>query len=526
MASATVPTKAQILVIGAGPAGSYSAAALANEGFEVVLLEAAKFPRYHIGESLLASVRHFLGFIGAFDTVDAHGFTIKPGAAFKFNQYKREAYTAFTAVDPKNYSWNVVRSEFDDLLFKHAAKCGATVFDETKITEIQFDGERPVSASWVSRGGVEGQIAFDYLVDASGRNGIMSTKYLRNRHFNKSLNNIACWGYWEGTGYYSPADTTRENAVWIEALPDETGWAWFIPLHDGSTSVGIVLDQDISNSKKKRAQSVPGVSNLQAHYEEEVKKVPGLMKLIGDKATLKLSGQPGSVKSTSDFSYSASSYAGDHYRIVGDAGAFVDPFYSSGVHLAFNAALSAAITISASIRGSATETEAQRWHTSTVGTAYTRFLLVVLSAYKQMRNQDAPILSDVDEDNFDRVFDLLRPVIQGTADVGKKLTEHELKKTMDFCTSMFAPTDAPMIKAVSERVDPKLLDPKAPIMTHDQIDKLIDRTDEEARLVLGRINVRKQNRSIYDPFGSFTDDNHFGFRAVLERGNLRLVAAA
>jgi len=104
-------------------------------------------------------------------------------------------------------------------LFKHAAKCGASVFDETKVTELQFDGERPVSASWVSRGGIEGQISFDYLVDASGRNGIMSTKYLRNRHFNKSLNNIACWGYWEGTGYYSPADATRENAVWIEALP-------------------------------------------------------------------------------------------------------------------------------------------------------------------------------------------------------------------------------------------------------------------------------------------------------------------
>ena len=101
---------------------------------------------------------------------------------------------------------------------------------------------------------------------------------------------------------------------------DETGWAWFIPLHDGSTSVGIVIDQDISNRKKKEVQSVPGMSNLQAHYEEEVKKVPGLMKLIGDKATLKLSGQPGAIKSTSDFSYSASSYAGDHYRIIGDAG--------------------------------------------------------------------------------------------------------------------------------------------------------------------------------------------------------------
>ena len=101
---------------------------------------------------------------------------------------------------------------------------------------------------------------------------------------------------------------------------DESGWCWFIPLHNGTTSVGIVMNQDISNRKKKEVQSVPGVSSLQTHYLEEVKKVPGLIKLVGESATLKNAGQPGAVKSTSDFSYSAPSYAGDHYRIVGDAG--------------------------------------------------------------------------------------------------------------------------------------------------------------------------------------------------------------
>ena len=109
---------------------------------------------------------------------------------------------------------------------------------------------------------------------------------------------------------------------------DGTGWAWFIPLHDGSTSVGVVLDQDTSNRKKKEAKSASGVSSLQGHYLEEVRKVPGLMKLLGE-ATLRNSGQPGAIKSTSDFSYSASSYAGDHYRIVGDA---------AGTSLAFSEA--------------------------------------------------------------------------------------------------------------------------------------------------------------------------------------------
>lgn len=242
---------------------------------------------------------------------------------------------------------------------------------------------------------------------------------------------------------------------------DETGWAWFIPLHDGTTSVGIVMDKDTSVRKKKEAETGSGVSNLQAHYLQEVHNVPGLMKLL-EKAALRNSGKPGAIKSASDFSYSAPSYAGDHYRIAGDAGgksralnpgksyhvtltdvsAFIDPFFSSGVHLAFTGGLSAALTISASIRGFSTEADAQRWHTSKVGTAYTRsvhirmrrvsmvgslnrycirFLLVVLGTYKQIRNQAVPVMSDVDEDNFDRAFDLIRPGTQHPQIVVKPL---------------------------------------------------------------------------------------------------------
>jgi flavin-dependent dehydrogenase len=111
-----------------------------------------------------------------------------------------------------------IRSEFDNLLFRHAAKCGATVVDNTRVTELQFEGERPVSADWSNTSTkIRGRISFNYLVDASGRNGIMSTKYLKNRRYNQALNNVACWGYWTGTGSYMP-DTSRQNAIWVEAL--------------------------------------------------------------------------------------------------------------------------------------------------------------------------------------------------------------------------------------------------------------------------------------------------------------------
>ena len=102
---------------------------------------------------------------------------------------------------------------------RHAAKSGAQVIEEVKVTELHFapdNDKRPVAASWTS-GSQSGRIDFEWLVDASGRNGIMSTKYLRNRRFNQSLHNVACWGYYEGAGRYKPG-TPREHAVWIEAM--------------------------------------------------------------------------------------------------------------------------------------------------------------------------------------------------------------------------------------------------------------------------------------------------------------------
>ena len=112
-----------------------------------------------------------------------------------------------------------MRSEFDDILLNHAATCGATVVQETKVAEILFDGTRPVAAKWKAQNEseAEGEIKFDYLIDASGRNGLMSLKYLKNRQFSQSLKNIAVWGYWTGAGAYMPG-TSRDNAVWIEAL--------------------------------------------------------------------------------------------------------------------------------------------------------------------------------------------------------------------------------------------------------------------------------------------------------------------
>lgn len=132
-----------------------------------------------------------------------------------------------------NHSWNVVRSEADDLMFRHAGKCGAEIFDGTKVDSIEFvptsnpngqtldastpDPGRPVSASWSRKDGSSGKIEFDYLVDASGRAGVVSTKYLKNRKHNQGLKNIANWGYWQNAGDYA-VGTPREGQPFFEAL--------------------------------------------------------------------------------------------------------------------------------------------------------------------------------------------------------------------------------------------------------------------------------------------------------------------
>ncbi|KAF5325854.1 hypothetical protein D9611_000019 [Ephemerocybe angulata] len=589
------PDYTQVLVVGGGPAGAYAATALAREGINVTLLEASKFPRYHVGESLIPSIRRYLGFIGAEEKMVNHGFVSKPGSSIKFNQFKREGYTDFVALGHQNNAWNVVRSEFDQMLLNHARSCGVSVYEKTRVESVEFstsDPNRPVSVSWTHTppprplsppaspirskfsnflrrspsptsssadlGTVEqvrGTTAFTHIIDATGRAGILSTRYLKNRHYNASLKNVAMWGYWKNVGKYG-VGTNREGAPWFEALTDESGWAWFIPLHNGTTSVGIVMNEKMyhlrSNSPlppspfAESATPNSGNSALVTKYISSIGLAPGVVNLITQSGLM----DEGSVKSANDFSYSSDSYAGEGYRIIGDAGAFIDPFFSSGVHLAMTSALSAAATICASLRNHCTESEAALWHTRRVSTSYTRFQVVVLSAYKQIRSQSEDVLADIDEDNYDRAFTLLRPVIQGASDMGARLSENELQKSLDFCVNLFSPTFPDDHERVirSGKVNKELMDVAAPIVNPSTFESALtpelnpcpgplnrkkrDSAEEsdgdsdvervvETKMVLDKINARRVVHSEYS-INNLEVEYLEGFAVVLERGKLGL----
>ncbi|KAF8154859.1 hypothetical protein B0H34DRAFT_799593 [Crassisporium funariophilum] len=522
MADTVVPKKTTVLVIGGGPAGSCAATILRREGHDVTLLETAKFPRYHVGESMLPSLRNYLNFIGLEDEFVKHGFLPKPGACFKLVHTLRESWTDFTALGPGYATWNVIRSEMDELMLRHAQKEGVHVFEETKVDAIAFEGDpktsRPTSATWVKKDGSTGEVAFDWLVDASGRAGIMSTKYLVNRQMRESLRNVAVWGYWNDVSRYG-VGTKKANSAWFEALTDETGWAWIIPLHNGTTSVGIVMHQNISNKKKATPKADGTKPSLTEHYLDQLQYVPGVRDLIGEKGNF----IPGSTKSTSDFSYSALQYSGDHFRIIGDAANFVDPFFSSGVHIAMTGALSAAATICASIKGQIDEVAAQAWHDAKVGIAHTRFLFVVLGAYKQMHLQAVPVLSDVNADNFDQAFDMFRPVIFGLADSQKKLTDAKVQDMMDICQSFFDPhVDEDHIHTARQRYGVDLIKMQAPVLGKERIEAIVEEDDEMGMRVLKKFDALKVFSD--DVEATYMGRNPLlGYRANVKRGELGLI---
>ncbi|KAI9373899.1 hypothetical protein BJX61DRAFT_551886 [Aspergillus egyptiacus] len=494
---ASIPDECTVLVVGGGPAGSYAASALAREGIDVTLLEADVFPRYHIGESTLPSMRYFLRFIDCESKFDKHGFARKNGASFKFNS-KPQAYTDFIArKGPGNSAWNVIRSEADDILFRHAGESGALIFDGVKANSYTFapESDRPVAATWSRKDGTSGTIRFKYLVDATGRAGLMSTKYLKNRNMNDSLKDGATWGYWEGAEY--PDGMKGKGDPISEAIGGGIGWVWAIPLHNGTISVGVVVNQE-RMTQIKRELEISG----QELYHRLIQRT-GLIKALLGKATL-VSG----IRSASDWSYSATSYAGPNWRIAGDAGCFIDPFYSSGIHLALTGGLSAALTISAAERGHCDSEHAARWHTAKVGDAYSRFLLVVSSSLKQISDREDPVLTAWEEENFDRAFDIFRPVIQGDADIGSEIIPvKDNAKVFDFCVHAI----------LSQKTDNKAI----------EVDELADQLGLPGSTITYYLNkvvdvVQTNETGDIDDFSSGAFN---GFSPVIQRGSLGLAKA-
>ena len=408
----------RVLVIGGGPAGATAAGLLAKEGIEVTLLERERFPRYHIGESILPSCRPIFELLDVWDKVEAHGFQAKGGAYFFWGPEEWEVRFNDLGSDGAN-AWQVVRSEFDKLLLDHARELGVDVHEGVAVRELEFDGDRPVAAIWSTGDGPDatGRIGFDYLIDASGRNGVMAVRHLRNRRFHNVFRNVAAWSYWRGA---RKLDRGPDGAIAVCSVDD--GWFWAIPLHDGTLSVGLVTGRDAFNAKRNELGSV------QAVYDQALAKCPPVTALLGQ-AT-----QAGEMKVEQDYSYAAEEFTGPGYFLCGDAACFLDPLLSTGVHLATYSAMLAAASIVSIDRGEVEAAEARRFYSTVYRHAYQRLLVLVSTFYEAYRGKEhhfyqAQRLSQAERDQLDlqTAFDRIITGIEDlddAADVYARVQQH------------------------------------------------------------------------------------------------------
>jgi flavin-dependent dehydrogenase len=314
-----------VIVVGGGPAGSTAAAWLARAGHPVMLFERDQFPRFHIGESLLASVNDVLHAIGADTLVRQAGFPHKWGATFMLGDGSIERYADFGVAPgvPAPQTWQVPRATFDELLLRHAASCGAEVHERTRVLDVAFDPGGITTTVQLAETTERRTVRARAMIDASGRGALLSRKF-GLRIDEPRLANIAVFSHFSGV---PRQPGRRAGDIRIVARPD-LGWFWLIPISGDLMSVGVVLP-------RAAFQAFTALEH-DAILERAITETPAVARLL---ARAK---REWPVRVEKDFSFASRAYAGDRWVLAGDAGSFLDPVFSTGVAIALESGLEAA----------------------------------------------------------------------------------------------------------------------------------------------------------------------------------------
>jgi flavin-dependent dehydrogenase len=327
----------EVVVIGGGPAGSVCAAKLALLGREVVVLERDRHPRFHLGESLLPRSLDVLAALGVLGEVEER-FMVKRGARFVDGE-RAERQVRYAFAEAFHAAWDhafqVPRDQFDELLFRRAGTYGAELREGWQAVKVQPATGGGFHVEVRDPNGEPGTIGARVVVDATGRDAFLARSagdVARIAHLDRTALFTQVRGAWRDEG-------EREGDIQIVVFGegDGRGWFWHIPFADGRTSVGAVVSNAWVVARR-------GLGGPEALFDAAVRETPTVARML-DHAE-----QVFAPRATADFSFQVKRLCGDGWVVLGDAGGFIDPLFSTGAHLAMHGGLRAADAIDAALR--------------------------------------------------------------------------------------------------------------------------------------------------------------------------------
>ena len=361
----------RIIVIGGGPGGSTAATLLARQGFDVTLFEREVFPREHVGESLLPASIPILESLGVIDEIEAAGFTPKYGATMVWGR------------DPEPWSWHfaetnasyphayqVWRPTFDQMLLRNAERNGVSVHEGVRVVDVSLDETDPSSVTVESADGETQAHEAEWIVDASGQNGLLARR-LELRVNDEFFRNLAVYSYFRGANRLPEPDTGN---IFIEAY--EHGWSWAIPLPDDVMSVGVVVDAAWGGSQLSEAPT-------EEFYRRQLSMTQRTSAML---RPARMIDEPRVIR---DWSYTSQRLVGDGYILVGDAACFIDPLFSSGVHLALSSAVLASAYVTSALRDPEMRDPAAEVYTQLYMQQYHQFREMAALFYASNRTSDS-----------------------------------------------------------------------------------------------------------------------------------------
>ena len=321
-----------VLVVGGGPAGSTVAALLASRGERVILVEKDRHPRFHIGESLLPMNVPLFDALGVTEEVARIGMP-KYGVEFVSPDHETTTMLDFAQSWDKrqSYSYEVRRSEFDHILIRNAAARGAQVIEGCRVIDVSFPADGGVVVEARGDDGQPQRFEAKFLVDASGRDTLMSGK-LGIKQRNRRHASAAVFGHFTGARRLPGKAAGNISIFWFDH-----GWFWFIPLSDDTTSVGAVCPPEFVKAR---------ATDVTAFLTSLIAMCPALQDRLKDAV------MTGPAAATGNYSYVSTQMSGQQFIMLGDAYAFIDPVFSTGVYLAMKSAFLGADAVAACLHQS------------------------------------------------------------------------------------------------------------------------------------------------------------------------------